>query len=265
MTYAPSRRQFELPSPTSNEDPDQLAFDFGPGHSSQKRPSHLEALGEPHNRLVDQAAQTHRVIIYCAGSRGLECFLRPLELFAFKIGVTGAESAQTRVEDLRRKTYAGLWGRRGADEATLLSLPQSDEWALWAWKPDHLQGLSLPKGFHLHRGALEIEFPFSTPVQAVDDAVHAALKPRSLSDYLTSAKGKARLARAGLDPEARLLTRYTLMEVEDRISEVHEIYRIKPRLEFPRLIETLAKALAPLRSQEPTKGKTRDRGVNHGR
>ena len=102
-----------------NEDPDQLAFDFGPGAQSQKTPSHLGALGEPKNRLVDQAAQTHRVIIYCAGSRGLECFLRPLELFAFKIGVTGAESAQTRVEDLRRKTYAGLWGRPGGSMASL--------------------------------------------------------------------------------------------------------------------------------------------------
>jgi hypothetical protein len=265
MTDFPSNRHFDAPLDHPVDHPDQLAFDFGPEARSDHRPSRLEALGEPKNRLVDGEAQTHRVIIYCAGSRGLECFLRPLELFAYKFGVTGAESAQTRVEDLRRKTYAGLWGRPGGDEASHIRLPQSEEWALWAWKPDHLQGVSLPQGFHLHRGALEIEFPFSTPVQAVDDAVHSALKPRSLTDYLASPTGKARLARAGLDPEARLMTRYTLMEVEDRISEVHEIYRIKPRLEFPRLIATLAHALAPLRGLTPTKGKTRDRGGNRGR
>jgi hypothetical protein len=208
----------------------------------------FNSLPEPKSRLIDHEQKTHRVIIYCAGSRGLESFLRPLELYAFKIGVTGAETAQARVEDLRRMSYAGLWGRADADPTSFVDLPMAAEWAMWSWKPEHLHGLDLPRGFHLHRGALEIEFPFSASVQDVDNAVHAALRPRSLIGYLSSAQGKARLEKAGLDPECRLWSRYTLMEVTDRISAVEEIYRIKPRVEFPRLVQILEKALAPLRS-----------------
>ncbi len=230
--------------------PDQMAFPFIPRKAPFALPASARfgALPEPKSRLIDNEQKTHRVIIYCAGSRGLESFLRPLELYAFKIGVTGAETAQARVEDLRRLNYAGLWGRANADPSALICLEHSHEWAMWAWKPEHLQGLSLPRGFHLHRGALEIEFPFSASVQDVDSAVHAALRPRSLIGYLSSAQGKARLEKAGLDPECRLWSRYTLMEVTDRISAVTEIYRIKPRVEFPRLVQILEKALAPLRS-----------------
>jgi hypothetical protein len=230
--------------------PNQLAFPFPAPMAPLALPAsaRFDALPEPKSRLIDHEQKTHRVIIYCAGSRSLENFLRPLELYAYKIGVTGAEDPQTRVEDLRRKHYAGLWGRADADPSALRRLDQGHEWAMWAWKSEHLQGLSLPLGFHLHRGALEIEFPFSVSVEHVDAVVHAALKPRSLIDYLASPIGRTRLTANGLDPDSRLLTRYQLMEVTDRISAATEIYRIKPRVEFPRLVQTLEKALAPLRS-----------------
>lgn len=230
--------------------PDQLAFPFPAPMAPPALPAsaRFDALPEPKSRLVDQAQRTHRVIVYCAGSRGLENFLRPLEIFAFKIGVTGAEDPQARVEDLRRKQYAGLWGRADADPSALIYLKHSHEWAMWAWKSEHLQGFNLPRGFYLHRGALEIEFPFSVSVEHVDAVVHAALKPRSLIDYLASPTGRTRLTAHGLDPDSRLLTRYQLMEVTDRISAVTEIYRFKPRVEFPRLVQILDKALAPLRS-----------------
>jgi hypothetical protein len=246
--------------------PDQLAFPFRAPMAPPALPAsaRFDALPEPKSRLVDQAQRTHRVIVYCAGSRGLENFLRPLELFAYKIGVTGAETGQARVEDLRRKHYAGLWGRADADPSALLCLEHSHEWAMWAWTSEHLQGLDLPRGFHLHRGCLEIEFPFGVSVQQVDAMVHHALKARSLSDYLGSPTGKARLAKQGLDPDSRLLTRYSLMEVTDRISAATEIYRIKPRVEFPRLVQILEKALAPLRSSGSAK-LTNPGGNTHGR
>ncbi len=246
----------------------QLSFDFmaTPSYLPSNSPptslpspapanSHVQcampALGAPSSRLVDRVKKTHRVIIYCAGSRGLQQFLRPLEVHAFKIGVTGAESAQTRVEDLRRKSYAERWGRPGSDPASHFLIDQANEWFLWSWKPEHLRGLALPAGFHLYRGCLEVEFPFSVTVQEVDDAVHQVLKDRSLIDYFLSDEGKSRLSGLGLDPEATLLTRYTLMEVKDRISVVNEIYRFKPRVELPLFVSLLEQAFQPLRGRDP--------------
>lgn len=231
--------------------PEQMTFAFMTATKGANWPhsQSFNSLPEPKSRLVDQAKSTHRVIIYCAGSRGLENFLRPLELYAFKIGVTGAETAQARVEDLRRKHYAGLWGHPTACPTQLVELPLAKDWSMWSWKPEHLQETELPSGFHLYRGALEVEFPFSVSVQDVDDAVHRALKPRSLTDYLASPLGRARLIRAGLDPDCRLMTRYTLMEVTDRISAAEELYRIKPRVEFARLVKILERAFHGLRSR----------------
>lgn len=224
----------------------------------------MPRLGAPASRLVNRIAGTHRVIIYCAGSRALESFLRPLELVAYKIGVTGAVSAQARVEDLRRKCYAGLWGCPD-DPETHRVLPHAGEWSMWSWRPDQLRGARLPAGFHLHQGALEIEFPLSTTVQQVDDAVHRAFKGRSLGDYLASPEGKARLVQRGLDPDSRLMTRYTLMEVLDRISVVDELYRFKPRIELPLLIRILEAGLAPLRYSQPGRFEANRQGPSHDR
>lgn len=261
-------------SPASTQaqpDDNQLEFDFVPCRPAQpastascKTPVCLPALGAPRSRLIDRQAGTHRVIIYCAGSRALESFLRPLELVAYKIGVTGAVSAQARVEDLRRKSYAGLWGRPDHPETYRL-LPNASDWSMWSWRPDQLCGAPLPNGFYLHQGALEVEFPLSTTVQQVDDAVHRAFKERSLAHYLASREGKARLMQLGLDPESRLMTRYTLMEVMDRISVVDELYRFKPRVELPLLIRTLKAGLASLQMPQAGRPVERQAGVSRDR
>jgi len=206
----------------------------------------------PENRLIDARANTHRVIIYCAGSRGLINFVRPLEIAAFKIGVTSSRSPQRRVEDLRRKGYAELWGRPDEPVEAMTHIEQGKEWFLSPWRAEDLQGTHLPAGMEIRTGHLEITFPLSVTVEAVDHAVHAMLEPRSLARFLQTEEGRARLECIGMDPDGQLLTRYTLMEVKDRISAAKEIYLFRPQRELPAFIEALRVNLSPLMARGST-------------
>lgn len=203
------------------------------------------------NPLVNPAKGTHRVIVYAAGSRGLINFARPLGIPLYKIGVTSSQDPQRRVEDLRRKGYAALWGRPGQPLDELTRIPQGHEWCLSPFRRADLEG-SLPAGFALVDGHLEIEVPFKVTVEAIDRAVHALLARRSLEHFLKSDEGQKRLVQAGLDPTGQLLTRYTLMTRINRISAVEELYLIRPQRDLGQLVRGLSQALAPLmaRGQE---------------
>ena len=199
------------------------------------------------NRLVDVARGNHRVVVYAAGSRGLANFVRPLGLTAYKLGVTSAGDAQRRVTDLRRKHYGSLFGRVDQPIEELETIEQADEWALVPWVVDPLEeNPKLPPGFHLRAGVLEIEIRLDIPVEAVDQAVHAMMAERALDAFLASQTGRARLSAIGRDPAGMLLTPYTLMFEEVRISRVKEIYLWRPQVEFPRFVASLARVLAPL-------------------
>ena len=200
------------------------------------------------NRLVDPANRTHRVIVYAAGSRGLINFGRPLGVPIFKVGVTSSQSPQRRVEDLRRKGYAALWGRPEQPLDALVRIPQGHEWCLSPFRMQDLAG-PLPNGFDLLDGHLEIAVPFHVTVEAVDRAVHALLQRRSLARYLASSEGQRRLVQSGLDPSGQLLTRYTLMTRIDRISIVEELYLIRPQRDLAQLVRGLSRALSPLMAQ----------------
>lgn len=207
------------------------------------------------NRLVDAARGTHRVVIYAAGSRGLANFIRPLGITAFKLGVTSAGEAQRRVTDLRRKQYGSLFGRPGAAIECLRKIEQAEEWALVPWKLEHLgENQQLPPGFFLERDVLEIEIRLEVAVEAVDRAVHAMMAPRALDAYLASEAGRARLVAAGHDPEGVLLTPYSLMYEQLRISRVSELYLYRPQVELRRLINCLADVLASLMPAPETRG-----------
>jgi hypothetical protein len=214
--------------------------------------SDLTTFGSPppavlHNRLIDTARGTHRVVIYSAGSRGLANFIRPLGLTAFKLGVTSAGDAQRRVVDLRRKAYGSLFGRPDAPIEAMVTIEQADEWALVPLKLEHLGGnQQLPPGFHFRHGVLEVEVRIDVPVEAVDQSVHRMMALRSLDTFLGSEIGKAKLEAAGRDPEGILMTPYSLMFEELRISRVTELYLFRPQVELRRLVDCLATVLAPL-------------------
>jgi hypothetical protein len=197
------------------------------------------------NRLVDPTTAHHNVIIYAAGSRGLINFARPLGIPLFKVGVTSSQTPQRRIEDLRRKGYAALWGRAGEPVEALVSIPQAHEWCLSPFRQQDL-AVPLPAGFSIIDGHLEVRVPFAVTVEAVDRAVHALLKRRSLEQFLASPEGQMRLVQAGLDPAGRLYTRYTLMTRQDRISHAEELYLFRPQVDLPVLVQGLARALAPL-------------------
>jgi hypothetical protein len=199
------------------------------------------------NRLVDAASGTHCVVIYAAGSRGLANFARTLGLTAYKLGVTSAGDAQRRIVDLRRKHYGSLFGRVDQQIEELQTLAQADEWALVPWVVDPLEeGFDLPAGFFLRNGVLEVKVRLDVPVETVDQAVHAMIAPRSLDAFLATEEGKARLRAVGRDPEGVLMTPYTLMFEETRISKVKELYLFRPQIEFRQLVATLARVLTPL-------------------
>jgi hypothetical protein len=197
------------------------------------------------NRLVDPKTAHHSVIIYAAGSRGLINFARPLGVPIFKVGVTSSQTPQRRVEDLRRKGYASLWGPAGQAIHDFVSIPQAHEWCLSPFREKDLVA-PLPPGFSIVDGHLEVRVPFSVTVEAVDRAVHVLLKNRSLERFLASAEGQMRLAQAGLDPQGQLHTRYTLMTRRDRISRAEEIYLFRPQADLATLVRGLSQALAPL-------------------
>ena len=199
------------------------------------------------NRLVDVARGTHRVVVYAAGSRGLASFARILGLTAYKLGVTSAGDAQRRIVDLRRKHYGSLFGRLDQPIDELQAIAQAEEWALVPWLVEpREESHDLPPGFYLRNGVLEIEIRLDVPVEAVDQAVHAMMAPRSLDAFLATLEGRARLRAVGRDPEGVLLTPYTLMYETVRISRVKELYLYRPQVEFPQLVDCLATVLAPL-------------------
>jgi len=179
-------------------------------------------------------------------------FVRPLEIAAFKIGVTSSRSPQRRIEDLRRKGYAELWGRPDEPIETMARIEQGTEWFLSPLREKDLGQTSLPTGMEIRTGHLEITFPLSVTVEAVDHAVHAMLEPRSLARFLQTEEGRARLECIGMDPDGQLLTRYTLMEVKDRISTAKEIYLFRPQRELPDFIEALRVNLSPLMARGST-------------
>jgi hypothetical protein len=211
---------------------------------------HVSPLPAPRfkrNRLVDPETRHHNVIIYAAGSRGLINFGRPLGVPIFKLGVTSSQTPQRRVEDLRRKGYAALWGTAGQPVEALVSIPQAHEWCLSPFRDKDLAA-PLPRGFAIVDGHLEVRVPFSVTVEAVDRAVHALLRRRSLERFLATEEGQKRLVQAGLDPSGALYTRYTLMTRTDRISRAEELYLFRPQFDLPTLVQGLSRALAPLMS-----------------
>lgn len=197
------------------------------------------------NHLIDPATAHHNVIIYAAGSRGLINFGRPLGVPIFKLGVTSSQTPQRRVEDLRRKGYASLWGQAGQAIGEFTTIPQAHEWCLSPFREQDLAA-PLPRGFTIVDGHLEVRVPFSVTVEAVDRAVHTLLKNRSLERFLASPEGQMRLVQAGLDPQGKLYTRYTLMTRQDRISRAEEIYLFRPQVDLATLVRGLSQALAPL-------------------
>lgn len=218
--------------------------------SPKKAPSYPSSLENElaplraRNPLVNPAKGTHRVIVYAAGSRGLINFARPLGIPLYKIGVTSSQDPQRRVEDLRRKGYAALWGRQEQPLDQLVRIPQGHEWCLSPFRAADLDG-ALPSGVHLVDGHIEIEVSFGVTVEAIDRAVHALLARRSLEQFLQSDEGQKRLVQAGLDPSGQLLTKYTLMTRTDRISAVEELYLIRPQRDLGKLVRGLSLALAP--------------------
>lgn len=170
-------------------------------------------------------------------------FLIPLGIQAFKIGVTGCISPQARIEDLRRKGYANLWGPVDGTLEDCRSLDQAEEWFLMPWREHDLADFVLPEGIHLVDGALEVELPFGIHVEDLDRAVHGLLAPRALDKFLASAEGRKRLEKTGFEPQGfEIKTKYTLMEVTDRLSAVREIYITRPRIELRAFVNALEKA-----------------------
>jgi hypothetical protein len=178
----------------------------------------------------------HHVDLYVAGATHLRDFLKPLGITAFKVGITGCRDAQRRVEDLRRKRYASVLKRPDDDMDTGVELDHGNEWFLVPLQTDWLDGSALPAGVELIDNVVRLRVSNVTTVKQVDNALHAALKPRTLSQYLAMPDGQARLHEIGRDPALQLHTRYTLMTSQARLSKATEVYLIRPRRELQALI-----------------------------
>jgi hypothetical protein len=217
----------------------------------------------PLPRIPSMAAQklqggAHHAWLYFAGATHQRDFCQPLGVTAYKAGITGVRDPQARIEDLRRMRYGSLLltpeqaatGRsyEMADGNGLpAALVSSNEWFLIPLSEDWLEGVAMPNGISLNNNALRITAPAGVTIEALDVAVHAMLKPRSLRDYLRTDEGRQRMIAAGRDPASWLYTSYSLMTTRHRISAAEEIYLFRPRRELPALVAALGGLLKGLK------------------
>ena len=121
---------------------------------------------------------------YVAGSTALMNMLNPLEIVAFKLGVTGCSTAFARIEDLRHKRYAGIWKRPDDPADTGVALKGANEWNLVYLQDRHLRGAPLPKNMRLEKGCIVFTVPSRFTADDVNHAVHAQLQHLSLRPAL---------------------------------------------------------------------------------
>jgi hypothetical protein len=197
----------------------------------------------------------HHATLYLAGATHLRDFCQPLGVTAFKIGITGNRDAQARIVDLRRKSYGSLLlplGNAGDGTPPLITptttLALAHEWFLMPLQEEWLADTIVPDSVTLNGNTIGITVPRGITTEAVDKAVHALLRPRSLRAYLATPEGRARMIAAGRDPESWLHTSYSLMTEKQRISPVAEIYLFRPRRELSKLVAELGALLGSLRN-----------------
>jgi hypothetical protein len=225
------------------------------GHGSSAFPSGFAL--PPIPSMVEQNLHNgqHHATLYLAGATHLRDFCQPLGVTAFKIGITGNRDAQARIVDLRRKSYGSLLLPLGNNIDGIspsitpaITLALAHEWFLMPLNAEWLTDTVLPDGVTLNGNTLSITVPRGITTEALDKAVHALLRPRSLQAYLATPQGRARMIAAGRDPESWLHTSYTLMTEKQRISPVAEIYLFRPRRELPDLVSALGALLESLRN-----------------
>jgi hypothetical protein len=197
----------------------------------------------------------HHATLYLAGATHLRDFCQPLGVTAFKIGITGNRDAQARIVDLRRKSYGSLLLPLGNNIDGIspsimptATLALAHEWFLMPLSGEWLADTIMPDGVTSNGNTLGITIPRGITTEAVDKAVHALLRPRSLQAYLATSEGRSRMIAAGRDPDSWLHTSYTLMTEKQRISPVAEIYLFRPRRELPELVVALGALLKSLRN-----------------
>ena len=177
---------------------------------------------------------------YVAGSTALMNILNPLEIVAFKLGVTGCSTAFARIEDLRHKRYAGIWKRPDDAADAGVALKSANEWNLVYLQDRHLRGAPLPKNMRLEKGCIVFTVPSRFTADDVNHAVHAQLQHLSLRPALALPGNQAKLAEHGYDPLGWFHTPYDRMTRTLRISAAQELYVFQPRVQTSWLVEQLA-------------------------
>jgi hypothetical protein len=216
-----------------------------PGHGGSACPSRFALPPIPSMAEQNLHNGQHHATLYLAGATHLRDFCQPIGVTAFKIGITGNRDAQARIVDLRRKSYGSLLlplGNNidGISQSITPAITLHAEW---------LTNTVLPDGIAPNGNTIGITVPPGVTTEAVDKAVHALLRPRSLQAYLATPEGRARMIAAGRDPDSWLHTSYTLMTEKQRISPVSEVYLFRPRRELPELVTALGALLESLRNR----------------
>jgi hypothetical protein len=226
-----------------------------PGHGGSAFPSKFALPPIPSMAMQNLHNGQHHATLYLAGATHLRDFCQVLGVTAFKIGITGNRDAQARIVDLRRKSYGSLLLPLGNNIDGIsqsitpaITLALAHEWFLMPLHAEWLTNTVLPDGIAPNGNTIGITVPPGITTEALDKAVHALLRPRSLQAYLATPEGRARMIGAGRDPNSWLHTSYALMTEKQRISPVAEVYLFRPRRELPELVMALGALLESLRN-----------------
>ena len=182
--------------------------------------------------------------VYVAGSTAVMNLLTLLGVVAFKLGATGFSTAWARIEDLRHKSYAGLWQRPNDPKDPGRVLRGGGEWNMVALLEKHLKGMVLPANITLEKGCIVLSVPSRFTADDVNREVHARLRLFSLRPELEREEHRKEMAKYGYDPAGWFHTPYDRMTRDLRISAAEELYIFKPRKQLPWLIGMLAEMVA---------------------